>query len=313
MLIIKNHFLPFLLSLLSFLGINFILRDHFHLLNFYSKSPTIVKAEVVNDWYSNLQNNFQKKANIASEIKNGGLLIYGSSELGRQDLENISNCFFQKKVKFPAIAVGHAGNQSLSILAQLLTNEKYLNNGKIVILLSPMWFENEAGDGTVSSCFFEYTNVRQLEDIFNSTSISNDYKTVLADYLFKDSENISLNDYPTLLLAVLKYKTKDKKDIFNPVYTFLLHAGSLISLPVNKISYDIKDTIIHYAILKFNWDSLYLQAEHQQLSASDSNNLFIENKYYRHYVKGAFSKFKLIFQPPNKNQELEDCLLLIKF
>jgi poly-D-alanine transfer protein DltD len=58
---------------------------------------------------------------------------------------------------------------------------------------------------------------------------------------------------------------------------------------------------------------LYLQAEYQQLSASDSNNLFIENKYYRHYINGAFSKFKLIFQPPNKNQELEDCLLLIKF
>ena len=106
--------------------------------------------------YPGLEYQFLKSSDSAEII-----YLLGSSELEKNSAAipyNFISQHFTTQVK----AIGHAGNQCLSIYAQLLANENRLKNTPLVIILSPGWFENKPAKGTSSALFLEFNSERSL-------------------------------------------------------------------------------------------------------------------------------------------------------
>src|SRR5688572_15359522 len=71
-------------------------------------------------------------------LKQSVPLVMGSSELTSTHLKGLAHNFFNKD-QSKLISIGHAGFQSMGILAVLAANRELLQNAKITIILSPGW------------------------------------------------------------------------------------------------------------------------------------------------------------------------------
>ena len=85
------------------------------------------------------------------------IVLLGSSELTTADHPSKPPIFFDQQVHVPLLALGHAGNQSFSMHAQLISTGADLHRAKLAILVSPSWFVDRSGlKGTELATFLEY-------------------------------------------------------------------------------------------------------------------------------------------------------------
>lgn len=311
--IVKNHLIPFSLAVLLFLTVNHFFLNNYFAIQLFSPQLPFVVGETQSGRYKLIAGDTQKQANIAASLHNGGLLVYGSSEL-KEGVDEIPYRYFPEKFNIPCLAVGHAGNQSLSILTQLLINRpSFAENTKVVILLSPTWFRKTYSSGTPVSKLFEYITVDELNEMFEASFVEIQFKRAIANDLFGKVKISELRKHPTLLKNVYCHKSTEQKEWRDIGITPVLFVNSLKELSLrNKQKNSIqKSSLNHLRPRPQNWDSLYNMAEQKQLLLSQNNNLYIESVYYSTYMEGQTHFFDTC--AIENNRELKDCLLLIEF
>lgn len=250
---------------------------------------------------------------LSSNTTSENIFLLGSSELTHNTAaipyHFISN-HFDVKVK----AVGHAGNQCLSILSQLLAHHQKLQNAPIVIILSPSWFESKTTKGTPSEIFLEFNSDRSLNKILNNKTDKQ-----YTDYLNKRVADM-FHDFnsPNLELKLMYNQHQASKSfihqtLFKPVMVIdeqLLAFRNIINPFKLFDAQGYQRKIIQSKNIQINWDSIFAMSKSQVLNNASNNNLGIANDHYP-----EFKNKKGRIQPvnPRFNQELQDMEVLIQY
>ena len=141
-----------------------------------------------NGFHANLLAGEQSEINFIGSIKNESqLTIFGSSEFSESPYA--AYYYLPDSLGIPAMGIGHAYHQELSILCELLAAKIDLKNSKICIVLSPSWFEIEGG--TNVEAFIEFVRPNFLNKIANDHSIDKKYRIHIGEYIHQNSELIS--------------------------------------------------------------------------------------------------------------------------
>ena len=250
---------------------------------------------------------------IAHSIKQGIPLVFGSSELSSSHLKAVCYNFFKEKgIKLQTM--GHAGCQCFAISSILAANANLLKEGRIVINLSPVWFEgNYARKGTDIECFLEYNNIYNMQSVLTNTILPKAYKNYYSQYI---SKKLSSINSPNALVNLLAFQDKNKilYAPFNAINQFIYnqqYANDWHLQTLQAYQQSIEKTTLRYSFFKpvVNWDSLYRQAISAFEEQSTNNNLGVENNYYSTWLKGK--RLKLI-EPVSNNQEFEDFKMLLQ-
>lgn len=237
-------------------------------------------------------------------------LVFGSSELSSNHLKSICYHFFKEK-NIAVQTIGHAGFQCFAISSVLATNAEFLKNSKILIILSPGWFEGKYAKGTELPCFFEYNNQFSLSKHYESKYIPTDYQLYFTNYLNRKYSQINS---PNALINLLAHRGNIKYSLFNKVNE-LIYDYTKASHPEYKRLEYIEQDLVSSSSNKYefnkpilNWDSLNNSAINEFKKLSTNNDLGIENSYYDFWVK---SKPLKQIQIPSHNQEFEDLKALL--
>lgn len=271
----------------------------------------------INTDYSFIEH-FNHQPNLEDDFLNSNansenIFLLGSSEL-THNTDAIPYHFISNQFDVKVKAVGHAGNQCLSILTQLIANQEKLYHAPIVIILSPSWFESKSTKGTPSEIFLEFNSEWYLNKILNN-KIDKPYTAYInqrvAD-MFQDFNS------PNLELKLMFNQHQAAKSfihqlLFQPVILAdeqLLSFRNLINpfRVVHKNAYQRKTMLSKN--IQFNWDSIFTYSKSQVLKNASNNNLGIANDLYP-----EFEHKKGHVQPvaPRFNQELKDMQMLIEF
>ena len=281
----------------------------------FSKESKVAPCKSLPRYISTFAENpsFQEaflKTNDTSET----IYLFGSSELSHV-CEAIPYNFISQHFKTQVIGIGHAGNQSLSIYAQLLANEEHLPNAPIVIIVSPGWFESRASKGTSSEVFLEY-----LSETFLRNILKNKNNAEFNPYLFKRvSQLYDEFSSPSLELKLMNFKhCASKSFIHQALYSPLIYVDdALLSMKetINKKTEPNSESIQRHAItpeeIAINWDSLYSVSKQDVTSKSMNNQMGINDAYFTEHIhsnKGGHIEAV----SEQFNQELKDFVMLLK-
>lgn len=115
---------------------------------------TVVPAAAPGIHIPNLGNNLNEQtrnlSRMSQALRTGDrLVIMGSSELTSHDLRFVPYRFLADELQMPVLAYGHSGFQSLGIQLVLAAMAEDLSpTSRVVVMLSPGWFDGEGGLGT---------------------------------------------------------------------------------------------------------------------------------------------------------------------
>ena len=213
-------------------------------------------------------------------LANGQIVLFGSSELSQYDSSFIPYNFFSESLGIPVYGFGHAGFQARAIETELLASvtQNAIDNGKIVILISPSWFIE--GTGTNESLW--------KKEILTTTMSSRIRENKFANGYFKQNIDFEKND---------KYTDNLDRLIVKIIDTYFLWSMSF-EKPKNEIFTDLK------------WSELKIDA--QKIETSKSTNQFgINDEYFDEYIKSLVGteKFPLKIKGPPRvedNKEVKD-------
>lgn len=249
------------------------------------------------------------RSNDSSET----IFLLGSSELTGETEASPYN-FITKHFTTKLNAVGHAGNQCFSIYSQLLANDNRLNNAPVVIILSPMWFQSDAADGTSAKIFLEFNSERFVNNIIENESADEfkDYESKRISELYTDFSS------PDFALKQMHFQHEASRSILHrAVYAPLIKTDELLfrcKMNVTHPGYffprpHFRKAITQDSIL-INWDSLFAQSKKEMLDKTTNNAWGIGNDYYSEYIKGNTSTVKM--RSDDRNKELQDFKMLIR-
>ncbi|QKF59542.1 D-alanyl-lipoteichoic acid biosynthesis protein DltD [Aliarcobacter lanthieri] len=264
------------------------------------------KDKVLN-YYFNSFDSLQKTIDLQSDLENGKIVLFGSSELVIYPHQKfLPQNFFNNDLKLPLKAQGNEGQQTFVIMSQLAAcdNEKVRNNAKIVVLLSPSWFTGSSDNGLTMSKFLEYMNIGMMNKLYFESESDDKYKYIISDYI---KENLASIKEPTF---IYEYPFSIvKKDYFNNKIKNLL-----IKSFDNK---NVKIEEINYFPINFDYESLKIKAKNIEVSSSN-NSFGIQNEYYKKYIEPEVTKnnfpFSIVIPPDlDKNEEFQDFLVLLDF
>jgi len=274
-------------------------------------------------YYSNFAKSLQVEADVRYCLQNpDGLLILGSSELTGTDRAGaIPFKFIPEKSGKQVIAIGHAGNQCLSILTQMAAMENNLADANITLIVSPGWFADAYAYGTAIQSFLEFNNERTLMQV-DKSEIPDEFKQYINAYVARKYNQIVS---PSAILNHMYFSSQafDKNRImqlfWQPLYQINLQ--SLCLRNQNNV-FDFQNQHLN-TILKDNppgrkqnavynqpnWDSLIEASVKYHYSISNNNNWGIENKYYSEHVQGKRHHYRI--PAINNNREFQDYKMLI--
>lgn len=324
MALLKHHIFPFLLAL----GICFLLARSGKI-NAYSHQPakidTAISAQTYQPYFTN---DLNTELWLRSHLKNKSVVLIGSSELTAQSRKYIANKFLTDSMHIPCIAFGKGGNQCFSIFCQLLSFNKELKNSRVVIILSPGWFD-EYADGTSTEMFLLYNNRRTLGYILADDSIPGRFKNYIGNYV---SHHLSAIDAPDENLLGFYYFHKQENPVnkiatypFAAFHRFCRHKRNDIfrdayadhSFPYPVDFAETEKMIPHsnpvdeeLRFQQVNWDSLSQLELNAFKIASSNNTAGVENEYYDTWIRGKALK-KINNIPLTANTEYQDFLMLM--
>ena len=265
--------------------------------------------EKLSGYHDNLTSGNQAEINYFSSIKSKNqLTLFGSSEFS--DSPYCSYHFFPDSLGIPVMGMGHAYHQNLSILAELLAADEYLENSKICIILSLPWFETE---GTNSAAFVEFVRPNILNRIIQNENIATEYKKHLGAYIFNhegEIDGISNN------MEVLKDIYLAESD------NFLVFSKSKLRQYLKRksvreiVNYKLNLATMERKKWNGNFSHLADKAQKDFVSLITTNNLYVYDDYYTKYVldengaerKGEIGEIKLV-----DNNELNDFYLVVNY
>ena len=275
-----------------------------------SNSESKIVPRIIDNYIGKeyLADNFLMSCDTAETI-----YVLGSSELTHVT-EAIPYNFISKHFKTQVIGVGHAGNQSLSMYAQLLANEQRLPNAPIVIIVSPGWFESKSSAGTSSEVFLEY-NI----EMFLTTILKDKNNAAFTEYLYKRVAQL-YDDFgsPSVELRLMNFKNHASKSmlhkiVYAPLICFdnaLLGLKETIMPKIKRDVYASKRCTIIPEPIAMNWDSLNQASKAEILSKATNNQMGINDEYFTqniHSNKGGHIEAV----GENNNQELKDFKMLL--
>jgi poly-D-alanine transfer protein DltD len=321
MVFLKHHIFPLSLALIiSFLLINSGKIDS------VAKNQKVKSEIPAQTYFPYYTNDFNTELWLRSHLKNKSVVVIGSSELTAQTRKYIPNKFLTDSLGIPCIAFGKGGNQCFSIFCQLLSFNKNLAGSRIVIVLSPGWFD-EYDKGTSAEMFLLYNNKRTLGYILDDDSIPTRFKTYIGKYVAHNLPSIDAPDETLMRFYYLSKQTNAIQSVatypFSAFHSFCwkkrnsvfenAYADHELSYPVyfsetekflpveNPVSPEMKQV---------KWDSLCKVALADFNKSSDNNSSGIENEYFNTWIRGKALKKNKDFCP-EKNTEYQDFLMLM--
>jgi len=269
----------------------------------YSRNLPEGSVTVPGNYFSNITETEANSTVFSTKLEKSVLLL-GSSEL-------TSNSSFKPQLFLPSkgvgvIAYGHAGFQSFaiqSILASMLPSVADPEKLKIVIILSPVWFETE---GTHIERFLESASPYMLDRIYFGQGTDQQFKFKLARYIIdhkseikrlssahnlfmyyywsqtsRGSTSISRPDKAILKLRLVGLELLAKLDIvlyeaFNRISMFLTHGGTTVVPAIKHVE--------SVDIASIDWNALEKSAEESQKSDSQGNPIRVNNEYFLKYL-----------------------------
>jgi D-alanine transfer protein len=247
------------------------------------------------------------------------IVVMGSSEMANTGSRAIPFNFFNDH-GIHCLGIGHEGNQMLSMLVQLTAYHESLPKAKLVIILSPGWFEGESAKGTPLQTFLEYGDEHILYYIKNDTTIPQKVKDHIYDYVVDHFKDI---DSPSSILREIYYqRSAERNKLLFPFYAPFaamhkkytdfkkLAMTFRSSKAFVKLKCEVNDqpdsTILH-----LNWDSLRFAALSGFKARSNNNTWGIDNDYYAQWMKGK--EQRVIHAVEEKhNCEFSDFLILLE-
>lgn len=230
--------------------------------------------------YANFDQGIDTELALISSINSKNqITLFGSSELsGKSDF--FPSNFLKKECNLYCLSFGRAHHQHLSILCELMAAKDYLKNSKITILMSPGWFEET---GTNPQAFVEFVRPNFLKKIITDSTINNEYKLHIGEYIYKHDNYFTQMSKEMNYLKdfYLLHSKKDNMLLKIKLFLQTYHANRFYTdnvryIPAKPVNTERKQ-------LAINIDSLMhsLQTEFMQ---NVQNNLYVEQSYYETYL-----------------------------
>jgi len=299
---ILYHILPFVIACST-------IYLFFMLISNKDRSTVIYTPSKISGKYANYEDSLAK-TDLLYALHNKSLIIWGSSELGGTDsLGYITHNFFPKQFNIPTLAIGHAGNQSFSIMCQLAALNKHVKNNKMVFVISPGWFTNQYAQGTSSNSFIEFVDEEYLKKIYYS-NLNSKYINYISNYIYRKRDDIHPMGYYTKRLMYKSwYKYLNIYDLFESVMPVVIDYIAPINIDNSEYKFKIKSVYNTNSKIP-NWDYLKRKAINNFEIISSNNSMAINNTYYSNNIKGHENISQGIVAKEN-NIELSDFNMLI--
>ncbi|HLG02433.1 MAG TPA: D-alanyl-lipoteichoic acid biosynthesis protein DltD, partial [Bacteroidia bacterium] len=162
-------------------------------------------------FFATISESYQAEKDFFAQVESGSLVVMGSSEMSNTGLPGIPFNFFTER-GIPAIGFGHAGNQSLCMLTQLALMRSSLLQMRLVIIISPGWFEGKSAAGTPLQSFLEFNDEHFLYYLASDPLLPANVKTHLKSYVHAHLEKI---DSPGALLKSMAYQHESDKSFLH--------------------------------------------------------------------------------------------------
>lgn len=245
-------------------------------------------------------------------VEGSSLVLFGSSELTTENQPTKVTVFFKDEMHVPLLAIGHDGNQCLSIHAQLLAADAPLRDAKLVLLLSPGWFSGRSAKrGTALEAFLEYQPSPSFYRI-RRRYLAGD--TLVRPYLqFLADHRTELTDAQPIVQLLLR--NADARERFaywfsTPWVRYQVEATEANMLAEPEIPGQARPWQMgHYTAEQ--WKACYQRAVAAHLAQCTNNNYFINDAFYTEYVHGETREVEVV--PLDRNREYKDLISLLDF
>lgn len=258
---------------------------------------------------------------VQRTLETGDILIFGSSELSSH-AEEVSYRFLKNKLNKNVLAFGAAGSQSITTLAQLSTyyNQTMLDNARVVIILSPSWFDTE---GTHIESFLSTMPANMLMRLLYESQVPYEYKKYIQEYIHDNFDQLS-SPKPIHLAwkyafprkeAAIQYRNRIYAELakYTQYYPYQLYDTYLKS-KLSTTGQPLPSTpTTNYS---FNWEELFATAIQLQTSQVTNNPYGINDDYFNNYVRKRIKEGEFPIKAPliaTYSEEYRDFLVLVEF
>lgn len=238
------------------------------------------------------------------------IVLLGSSELTSKDHRSKPVNFFNDELGRPLFALGHAGNQSFSMHAQLIATDADLANARLAILVSPSWFlDNAALTGTELAAFLEYQPSPSLYSTYRRVKAGDELAAPVGTYLAEHQRELGAAQPITLWLARNASPTGRWLYAFSqPWNAAIINATSHDMLSAPRLE---EDPPIAGPILPVDWEPLFARAKQEHMAQCTNNRVYVNDEYYAEHVQGRTREVDV--HPLDANRELRDFRGLLGF
>ena len=239
------------------------------------------------------------------------ILLLGSSELTTADHPSKPSIFFNQHLNVPLLALGHAGNQSFSMHAQLISTGADLDRAKLAILVSPSWFVDRSGlTGTELATFLEYQPSPSLYRIQQRMEAEDPLVRPVATFMAEHAHELGAAQ------PVAQWITRDASATGRLLYAFsqpwnaaIIHATRAGML--RDPDFENVPTSPRRDLAPSAWDTLYRNAVQEHLAQCTNNKVFVYDAYYAEHVQGRTRLLEPL--DPEQNRELHDLIALLDY
>ena len=268
----------------------------------------------------------EKEYRLSKAISDSNFIVlYGSSELSSKSIYK-SFLFIPKHTDKELLALGSGGFQSMNIFLSMKLNEPYLDNSKLVILLSPGWFTGNYADGINADYLLKTNSDFSFNRIYQNFSNDIESSEYISSRIF-DVTAGEITSAPMGLKLIMNYK---KQSLYDKIKKFPLNSSLLVKQQLNqwykgnlyneywalsnsgyekalnqiKISPSIKEP-------KFDKKQAIEKSKSDLDSLCSNNNRGILNDYYSKYVNGKHGEVDV--RATSKVTEYQDLKELLAY
>ncbi len=251
-------------------------------------------------------------AALAHTFSDGSsIVLMGSSELSTSDHPSKPVNFFNKELHVPLLALGHDGNQSFSIHAQLIATGADLRNARLAILVSPGWFVDKPGlRGTALASFLEYQPSPSLYRIQQRIEQGDPVTMPVSAYMAEHEPELGAAQ------PITQWITRDASITGRFLYAFSQPWNAAI-IQRTRSSMLAEDRLRPWnpgtrAVFDADeWQPLYAMSAKEHMAQCSNNSVFVYDAYYAEHVKGRTRTLDI--PPMERNRELRDFIALLDY
>ena len=238
------------------------------------------------------------------------IVLLGSSELTTADHPAKPVNFFNNALKVPLLALGHAGNQSFSMHAQLIAANTSLERARLAILVSPSWFvDKSAQEGTALAAFLEYQPSPSFYRVKEQLDRCDPLSAPVPAYLAEHASELGAAQ------PIVRWMTRNATTTDRVRYCF--------SQPWDRFVADLTSTLmvqqpfVHEETSAWRmpdigpeeWGAIYRDATREHLAQCTNNKVFVNDAYYIEHVHGNTRTLDTTALPGNR--EFRDFVRLL--